>query len=64
MNLYEITELAEKAVDFFDNEIAKLSYAQIKSLLFTLPEQPLTIQGQLIRDRLIVAKRLIENQDS
>ena len=61
MNIYEITELAEEAIAEFDNNIAHLSYREVNELLFTLPFEPKTIAGTLIRDRLVALKRTIEN---
>lgn len=60
MNLYEITDLATEAIDQFDAKIAHLSYAQINSLLLSLPLQPVTIQSKMVRNRLIALKELIE----
>ena len=64
MNLYEITGLAEEAITSFDDRIAGLSYRQVNELLFTLPAEPRTIAGQLIRDRLLTLKWVLENGDA
>ena len=64
MNLYEITTLAEEAIASFDDRIAGLSYRQVNELLFTLPAEPLTIAGKLIRDRLLTLKRVMEASDA
>ena len=61
MNLYEITDLAEEVIAEFDNKITHLSYREVNELLCTLPFEPKTIAGKLIRDRLVVLKWTIEN---
>lgn len=64
MNLYTIAELAEEAIAGFDDRIAELSYRQVNELLFSLPAEPLTIAGELIRDRLLTLKRNMEDADA
>lgn len=63
MNLYEIAALAEEAITIFDERIAGLSYRQVNELLFSLPAEPRTIAGKLIRDRLEALKWVMENAD-
>ena len=64
MNLYTITDLAEEVIASFDDRIAGLSYRESNELLFSLPAEPLTIAGKLVRDRLLTLKWVMENEDA
>ncbi|MCK9513544.1 MAG: hypothetical protein M0R28_20280 [Pigmentiphaga sp.] len=62
MNLDEITELAEEVIASFDDRIAGLSYREINELLFSLPAEPHTITGKLVRDRLETLKWVMHGE--
>lgn len=62
MNLYDALDLSQKAISQIDDELAKLSYAQINQLIHSIAD-PVTDAGQLLLGRLEKMKEDIENEE-